>query len=265
MLSVAITTFNRKYVVCRAIQSALDFVKPVGGMVVVVDDGSTDLTEHEISNRFYQHIMSGKLLYFLHERNQGVTAAKNTAFSLCPAHWILFLDSDDELIKGVAEPVIDLLLKHRDEALVFFRCVDQKGGFIGRQFVKPKLLTLPIYASHASYGEALIAINKPVAPDPPFDADLRGYEGVGCARLISRHGPALLSTIIARRYNLSRRDRLSSFAGTLQRSAHLAQGHLRYIAICGAAMQPSTRYLLLVKALMYYLLSFIAKLLPKND
>lgn len=263
MLSVAITTFNRKDVVCRAIQSALDFVRPVGGMVVVTDDGSTDSTERAISARYYQDILSGKLLYFLHERNQGVTAAKNTAFSLCPANWVLFLDSDDELIQEVAEPMIALLLKNRAEALVFFRCVDQEGNFIGKQFDMPQRLTLPIYASHTSFGEALVAINKAVAPDLPFDADLRGYEGVGCARLIHRHGPALLSTIVARRYNRSRKDRLSSFAGTFERSEHLARGHLRFIAICGDAMQPSTRLVLHIKALSYFILGLLATLFHK--
>ncbi len=265
MISVAITTFNRSDIVGRAIQSALDFVEPVGGKVVVVDDCSTDETERLISSKFTQKLKSGTLAYFRHHRNLGVTAAKNTAFDRCPSHWVLFLDSDDELIQETAAPAAALLKAHDEEALVFFRCVDETGAIVGQRFDAPQRLTLPIYATHASYGEALVAINKAVVPEPPFDADLQGYEGVGCARLIKRHGPALLATIVARRYYRVRKDRLSSFKGTLKRARYLARGHLRYISICGDAMRPKTRLVLRIKALAYFLAAgLLAPLWSRN-
>lgn len=178
---------------------------------------------------------------------------------------MLFLDSDDELIQDAAAPAAALLKAHDREALMFFRCVDETGAFVGQRFDTPQRLTLPIYATRASYGEALVAVNKAVAPEPPFDADLQGYEGVGCARLIKRHGPALLATIVARRYYRVRKDRLSSFKGTLRRARHLARGHLRYVSICGDAMPPKTRLAVRIKALAYFLVAgLLAPLWSRN-
>jgi hypothetical protein len=61
-----------------------------------------------------------------------------------------------------------------------------------------------------------------------------------------------------------RKDRLSSFTGTLKRARHLARGHLRYVSICGDAMRPRTRLALRIKALAYFLASLLAPLWSRN-
>jgi glycosyltransferase involved in cell wall biosynthesis len=225
--------------------------------VVLVDDGSTDGTKAAITRDFHSAISDRTLTYFRHKNNLGVTAAKNTAFVQSPAGWVLFLDSDDELFLESAPAVAAVLSEHKDGALVFFRCVDQIGSFVGHRFDVPQRLSLRRYTTHTSYGEALVAINKAVAPEPPFDADLHGYEGIGCARLIKQFGPALLATVVARRYDRSRKDRLSGFIGTLKRARRLARGHLRYISICGNEMRPATRLALRIKALVYFSIGLV--------
>ena len=252
MITVAITTFNRSDIVGRAVRSALAFTATIGGKVVLVDDGSTDDTQTVIKRDFHFDLSIGTLTYFRHETNLGVTAAKNTAFKLSSAGWILFLDSDDEFIQETAPDVHGVLTDHKDEALVFFRCVDQTGRLVGHRFTIPQRLSLPRYTAHTSYGEALVTINKAVVTSPPFDADLRGYEGIGCARLIKLFGPALLSTVTARRYDRSRSDRLCGFHGMLERAGHLARGHSRYISLFGNDMRPTTRLAMRIKTLVYF-------------
>jgi len=261
VITIAITSFNRADIVGRAIRSALTFVAPIAGYMVVVDDGSTDSTYREISNKFNHELSAGILTCVRHEVNCGATAAKNTAFAHSPSGWILFLDSDDELLVEAAPAVADVLTAHAGEALVFFRCVDETDAFVGRRFDTAQRLDLRRYSADTSYGEALVAINKAVNPEPPFDADLYGYEGIGCARLIKRFGPALLSPVIARRYNRSRADRLSGLTGTLKRARHLARGHLRYISICGDEMRLATQLAFRIKALMYCSAGFLSAML----
>ncbi len=265
MITVAITTFNRCAIVGRAVRMALRFCAVVQGTVVVVDDASTDETEALIAREFQSSLSDGTLSYFRHKANLGVTAAKNFAFLQSPAGWVLFLDSDDELIEESAPEVARVLANQQVKPLVFFRCVDQTGAFVGRRFTEPQRLSLQRYASHTSYGEALVAINKAVSPDAPFDPDLRGYEGLGCARLIHRFGPALLSTTIARRYDRTGNDRLSGFAGTVKRAGLLARGHLRYLSLYKSNIRLSTRFSLRIKALVYNLLGFLGSTLWFRD
>ncbi len=261
MITVAVTTFNRTDIVGRAVQSALRFAIAVEGRVVLVDDGSIDGTAAMVARDFRDVLQNGTLTYIQHPTNLGVTAAKNSAFAQAVPGWVLFLDSDDQLLPEAAERVAGLLLKHDDKALVFFRCVDETGAFVGTGFDTPQWLSLRRYCLHSSYGEALIAINKAVAPDGPFDADLRGYEGIGCARLIKHHGPALLATVIARCYNRSRSDRLSSAHNMLKRAHYLARGHLRYVSLCGHEMGLGMRLILRIKAFLYFSAGVLARVL----
>lgn len=260
MITVVLTTFNRSDIVGRAVRSALNFAAAVGGKVVLVDDGSTDGTASMIAREFHDVLKDGTLTYVENETNLGVTAAKNKAFAQAAPGWILFLDSDDELIPQAAGEVQKVLLEHHDEeALVFFRCIDETGAFVGTRFDAPQRLSLRRYCAYSSYGEALIAVNKVVAPGDPFDADLRGYEGVGCARLIKHHGPALLATVIARCYNRSRSDRLSSARNMLKRADYLARGHLRYLSLCGDEIDWGMRLVLRIKALLYFSAGMLAR------
>lgn len=261
MISIGITTFNRCDIVSRAVRSALGFAAAVQGAVVLVDDGSIDATATIIERDFRSALNDGSLTYVRHEANLGVTAAKNTAFDRIQAGWVLFLDSDDELIRESAVGVAAVLASHNNEALVFFRCVDQTGTLVGLPFDEPQRLSLSRYITHTSYGESLIAINKTVVAEAPFDADLRGYEGIGCARLIERFGPALLTTIVARRYDRTRADRLSSLAGTLRRADRLATGHLRYLRLFGKNMRISTKLSMQIKVLVYFLAGLVASIL----
>jgi glycosyltransferase involved in cell wall biosynthesis len=255
MITVAITSFNRGDLVCRAIGSALSFVRPLGGRVIVVDDGSPEPIFPFIHAAFNADLHGSVLTHVRSDINGGVTAAKNVAFAHSDPGWVIFLDSDDELIPESATDVADALASRPKDALMFFRCVDQNGNFFGRYFSEPQALTLPRYLVHTSYGEALVAINKAAAPDPPFDSDLRGYEGMGCARLIHRFGPALLMPIIARRYHRVGDDRLSTFSCMMTRSKHLYRGHLRYVRLFGEHMSPSTRLKYRAKAGVYFMLS----------
>ena len=265
MISIGITTFNRCDIVGRAVRSALGFAAAVQGTVVLVDDGSVDATATIIERDFGSALKDGSLRYVRHETNLGVTAAKNTAFDRIPGGWVLFLDSDDEFIGESAADVAAVLARHDNEALVFFRCVDQAGNLVGQPFDGPQRLSLSRYSTHTSYGESLVAINKTVAPEAPFDADLYGYEGIGCARLIERFGPALLTTIVTRRYDRTRDDRLSSLAGTFRRAERLATGHLRYLRLFGKNMRISTKLSMQIKVLVYFLGGLVASMLWSPD
>ena len=90
LVSVAIPTCNRAHLVGRAIRSALaqtwqDFD------ILVVDDGSTDATPAVIGR-----VTDPRLRYVRHERNGGISRARNTAIRETRGEWLAFLDDDNE-------------------------------------------------------------------------------------------------------------------------------------------------------------------------
>jgi glycosyltransferase involved in cell wall biosynthesis len=88
IISIIIPTFNRKQNVLNAIDSVLrqtfkDFE------IFVIDDGSTDGTDIEISLKY------PKKLIYIKTENMGVSHARNTGVAASKGKYISFLDSDD--------------------------------------------------------------------------------------------------------------------------------------------------------------------------
>ena len=218
-IDVVITTFNRKEVVAYAIDSALSASVD---NVIVVDDASTDGTLEFLAKRYRAN---KKVQIHRVTKNIGVTGAKNIGFRISRANWVLFLDSDDTIIPSESRHVFELLSKEIKRPIVFFRCIDQSGEFVGLNRGQQINLNLKCYLANGSYGEALTAINKSLPIEQPYDERLRGYEGIGCARLIQGFGPALLSATEFRIYNTSRNDRLSRAQFFSEQTKFLAQGH----------------------------------------
>src|SRR5260370_450841 len=91
-ITVVIPVFNRPRQIERALRSCLT-QRHVDFEVVVVDDGSTDDTASAVRRH-----SDPRLRLVAHAINRGVCAARNTGVSHGRGEWIVFLDSDDELL-----------------------------------------------------------------------------------------------------------------------------------------------------------------------
>ena len=92
--SIVMPVFNRQSAVRRALDSCLnqDFR---AFEVVVVDDGSTDGTAAAVSG-----YSDPRVRLIRHARNRGANPARNTAVRASRGEWVIYLDSDDELLPG---------------------------------------------------------------------------------------------------------------------------------------------------------------------
>jgi glycosyltransferase involved in cell wall biosynthesis len=86
-VSVIIPTFNRRALVCEAVESVLAQHDP-DFELIVVDDGSTDGTDVALAP-------FGHRLRYVRQDNRGVSAARNAGVRSARGEWIAFLDSDD--------------------------------------------------------------------------------------------------------------------------------------------------------------------------
>jgi len=95
-ISAVIPAYERAALLPRALASVAAQTRPPAE-VIVVDDGSADdsaLVAERLGARVIRH-----------ERNRGVSAARNTALSAAGNEWIAFLDTDDEWLPRHLERV----------------------------------------------------------------------------------------------------------------------------------------------------------------
>ncbi len=100
-VSVVIPTFNRRVLVAKAIDSALQQTHR-SVEVIVIDDGSTDGTGEALAP-FRDRIR------YLYQANRGVSGALNAGIALARAPWIAVLASDDLWLPGKLEAQVRAL------------------------------------------------------------------------------------------------------------------------------------------------------------
>ena len=120
-ISVIIPTFNRAWLVSRAVRSAIAATRP-GDEIIVVDDGSTDDTLVVLGT-------FGEQIRVIAAGHNGAGAARNLGIQEARHDWIAFLDSDDEWDADKLELQRRLLAARPDVCFTFsdFRTVDRDG------------------------------------------------------------------------------------------------------------------------------------------
>jgi glycosyltransferase involved in cell wall biosynthesis len=90
LVSILIPAYNSEEWIAATLRSALRQTWP-NKEIIVVDDGSQDRTR-AVAEKF-----SKEGVIVVSQKNQGASAARNKAFSLCHGDYIQWLDSDDVL------------------------------------------------------------------------------------------------------------------------------------------------------------------------
>ncbi len=104
-VSVIITTCNRSNLLPRAIQSVINQTYR-NFELHIVDDASQDGTSRVVQSFLKEY---KNIFYWRHEKNKGLSAARNTGISKARGDYIAFLDDDDMWKPGRIEKQINLL------------------------------------------------------------------------------------------------------------------------------------------------------------
>ncbi|MCF6764274.1 glycosyltransferase family 2 protein [Thiotrichales bacterium 19S3-7] len=261
-LSVVITSFNRIDVLVNAIESVTTQKHSTDQSleIIIVDDASSDGTSTYLLEKYDREIKDGNIIVKALEKNVGVSGAKNAGYEIAKGQWVIFLDSDDIFIDGIMPKLKEALIKYHHHPLIFFRCIDQNGEFVGQHFEDDKILDIYEYVKYTSYGEAIAAINKSMVKRSPYISSLRGYEGLGCCRIIRDFGSAILSDLAIRIYIQDRDDRLSATKGFMKRLPLLARGHHLWLKEFKMYMPYKLRFSYRVKAIIYAIVGFLYNL-----
>lgn len=120
--SIVVPMYNRARFVGRAIRSCLeqgftDFE------VVVVDDGSSDGSPDVVRS-----VPDRRVRLVCHDQNQGRCPSRNTGMAAARGEWLVFLDSDDELLPGALSRIRERALGvGEDVGGMRFMCRDARG------------------------------------------------------------------------------------------------------------------------------------------
>jgi glycosyltransferase involved in cell wall biosynthesis len=123
-VSVIIPCFNQAPFLADAIESAQNQTYS-NVEILVVDDGSTDDTA-ALAGRFTR-------VRYLHQENQGVSAARNNGLRESTGAYIVFLDADDRLVPSAIEDTLDSFRINPECAFVsgMIRWINSEGVVMG--------------------------------------------------------------------------------------------------------------------------------------
>lgn len=110
LLSVIVPVYNVEKYVDRCINSLL--AQEVNKEIIIVDDGSTD-SSSVIVDRYLS-----KDCKVIHQRNRGLSAARNRGLEEATGDYILFVDSDDYILDGSLKKILAVIEENRYDIYV---------------------------------------------------------------------------------------------------------------------------------------------------
>jgi glycosyltransferase involved in cell wall biosynthesis len=102
-VNVIIPAYNQAAVLRRAVEGVLSQTY-TDLTVIIVDDGSTDNTEHVVKD-----IDDNRIVYVKSAKNSGPSAARNCGIALSKDEYIAILDSDDEWLPEKIQKQVSLM------------------------------------------------------------------------------------------------------------------------------------------------------------
>lgn len=103
--------------------------------IIVINDGSTDATDHIITTEFKAFIDKGSLIYLATE-NAGVSAARNLGLEKASGRYVAFVDADDSVSSTYMATILDATIDSPSIIEFGYRTIDQYDNVIkDRSFV----------------------------------------------------------------------------------------------------------------------------------
>jgi glycosyltransferase involved in cell wall biosynthesis len=102
--SIIVPTYNRGYIIDNLLRSLVSQTYN-NWEAIIIDDGSTDNTK-QVVDWFHEDRFILKK-----QSNQGPSAARNKALDIANGEWILYIDSDNELLSNCLDVLVSQITK----------------------------------------------------------------------------------------------------------------------------------------------------------
>jgi len=129
MFHIIIPTYNREKTIIRSINSVLN-QKNKDWIIYIIDDWSTDNTKNILKTYLEKYKWK---IFYTYKENWWVWSARNIWIEQALKNsndfkndWVIFLDSDDELVKDALNKIVNILNKYKWYKIYFFDSIDEK-------------------------------------------------------------------------------------------------------------------------------------------
>jgi len=149
-ISVVVAVYNIEDYICECVDSIINqTIQPEE--IILVDDGSTDRSSSLCDEYAKKHAN----IQAIHQKNAGLSAARNTGIKHAQGVWVYFVDGDDILASDVIESFLAVLDAHkRDVEFIQGRMtwfVDGSNNF------KPDEVYIPDEWTHSTKSQLVMA------------------------------------------------------------------------------------------------------------
>lgn len=167
MISVIIPLYNREKTIIQTLKS-LEKQTKQDFEVIIINDGSTDDSEHAVSN-FLKKSTSQISYYFFNQKNQGAPAARNRGFKESRGKFLLFCDADAILEPNALEVMLDYLQKNTEVSYVYSSFNWGKKLFKLDEFNPERLKKMP-------YIHSMSLIRREDFPESGWDESIKKFQ-----------------------------------------------------------------------------------------
>lgn len=112
-LSVVVAIYNVEKYVKKCVESLIN-QSSNNYEIILVDDGSTDS-----SGKIIDSYLNYENIRIIHQKNKGVSVARNTGIENCNGEWLTFVDGDDYVEKDFINKILKSIDEFDTDMLVF--------------------------------------------------------------------------------------------------------------------------------------------------
>lgn len=206
LISVIIPCYNYGRFLPDAVNSVLGQKKDgLAVEIIVVDDGSTDDTAAVVQGL-------GSAIRYIHQENQGLSAARNTGIRAAKGDYLVFLDADDLLTDGTLASHLDNFAAHPEldvSVCLSLQTFENKDGSAANYLWPLKCAHLDMHLCHSNISPVHTFMLRANAAQEIgfFDPDLKACEDqdywLRCAALGKRFGVNPEGLVIYRQHGQS--------------------------------------------------------------
>lgn len=105
-LMIVVPAYNSEKWIEKCVKSIINQKTRYTFEIVVINDGSTDNT-----GLLLEHYEKGNIIRLINQTNKGFSGARNSGISLITGRYVMFVDSDDQLVPDAVERLLNYAYK----------------------------------------------------------------------------------------------------------------------------------------------------------
>ena len=133
-ISIVIPVFNSQRFIKECISNILNIISNKIELIIINDNSSDDTKN--ICNKFVQNNNNIRLINL--KKNCGVSVARNIGIRTSKGKYLIFLDSDDLLLKDTLKKINKLIEESNNKDIIFFPSYDPINKLIDNNFLTKK-------------------------------------------------------------------------------------------------------------------------------